>query len=98
MNPTIKQHPAFLNCDGKLLASIVGGSRLYGIHLPDSDYDERGLFVATNKKYITGFDTIESIVQTGDVDSTYYELVRYLKLLRKSNTQVLEIVFAPDDS
>lgn len=32
------------------------------------------------------------------VDATYYELTRYLKLLRKSNTQVLEILFAPESS
>jgi hypothetical protein len=95
---TIKQHPTFLNCGGELLASLVAGSNLYGLNTEDSDVDERGLFLATDKKYITGFDTVESIVQTGDVDSTYYELVRYLKLLRKSNTQVLEIVFAPDTS
>jgi len=93
---TIKEHEAFKNCKGELLFSIIGGSRLYGIELPDSDYDERGIFLATDKKYTTGFDTIESIVQTGDVDSTYYELARYLKLLRKSNTQVMEILFAPE--
>jgi predicted nucleotidyltransferase len=95
---TIKEHEAFKNCKGELLFSIIGGSRLYGLELPDSDYDERGIFLATDKKYITGFDTIESIVQTGDVDSTYYELARYLKLLRKSNTQVMEILFSPESS
>lgn len=95
---TIKEHEAFKNCRGELLFSIIGGSRLYGLELPDSDYDERGIFLATDIKYITGFDTIESIVQTGDVDSTYYELARYLKLLRKSNTQVMEILFAPESS
>ena len=95
---TIKEHEAFKNCKGELLFSIIGGSRLYGIELPDSDYDERGIFLATDIKYTTGFDTIESIVQTGEVDSTYYELARYLKLLRKSNTQVMEILFSPESS
>lgn len=95
---TILNHPAFIASESKILCQLIGGSTLYGLDTPDSDVDYRGLFVAKNKKYIAGFEIIESIVQTGDVDSTYYELARYLKLLRKSNTQVLEILFAPTDS
>lgn len=96
-NPSILQHQAFLKCEGKLLCSLIGGSTLYGLNTKDSDVDHRGLFVSTGKTYLAGFDNIESIVQTGEVDSTYYELFRFLSLLRKSNTQVLEILFAPDD-
>lgn len=94
----IQEHQAFKQCKGKLICQLVGGSNLYGLNTPTSDIDYRGLFIATDKKYTTGFDTIESIVQNGDVDATYYELTRYLKLLRKSNTQVLEILFAPDSA
>lgn len=32
------------------------------------------------------------------MDATYYEIGRYLKLLRKSNTQVLEILFSPESA
>lgn len=96
-NSSILTHPAFLNCEGKLLCSLIGGSTLYGLNTKDSDVDYRGLFVSTGKTYLAGFDNIESIVQTGEVDSTYYELFRFLSLLRKSNTQVLEILFAPDN-
>jgi hypothetical protein len=92
----ITEHEAFKKCDGKLICQLIGGSNLYGLNTPESDTDFRGLLVAQNKKYITGFETIESIVQTGEVDATYYEIGRYLKLLRKSNTQVLEILFAPE--
>ena len=98
MNASIKEHPAFINCKGELLVELIGGSNLYGLSTKDSDIDYRGLFIATDKKYISGFDSIESIVQDGKIDSTYYDLKRYLKLLRKSNTQVLEILFAPDKS
>lgn len=94
----IELHPSFLNCGGKLLGSLIAGSNLYGLSTKNSDVDYRGLFLATDKKYITGFDKIESIVTTGDIDSAYYELVRYFQLLRKSNTQVLEIIFSPDDA
>lgn len=93
----IKDHPAITQCNGKILCQLIAGSTLYGLNNEQSDVDYRGLFLATDKKYITGFDIIESIVQTGEIDSTYYELSRYLKLLRKSNTQVLEILFADPD-
>lgn len=98
MNLTITEHEAFKKCEGKLICSLVGGSNLYGLNTPESDIDYRGLFVAQEKKYLAGLDKIESIVQTGDTDSTYYEIGRYLQLLRKSNTQVLEILFAPDNA
>lgn len=94
----IMNMPSFLNCNGKLIAQIIGGSTLYGLDTADSDVDYRGLFIARDKKYVAGFDVIESIVQTGETDACYYELGRYLKLLRKSNTQVLEILFAPTSS
>lgn len=97
-NMNIEQHQAFKNCGGKLIAQLIGGSTLYGLNNENSDTDYRGLFVAQDPKYLAGLDTIESIVQTGEVDATYYEIGRYLKLLRKSNTQVMEIVFAPKNA
>lgn len=97
-NHSITTHPSFEKCSGRLLCELIGGSTLYGLNTPDSDIDYRGLFFASGKQYVAGFDSIESIVQTGEVDSAYYELTHYLKLLRKSNTQVLEILFAPEHS
>lgn len=94
----IKEHQAFKNCGGELVCQLIGGSHLYGLNTSESDTDYRGIFVAKNRRYLSGLDKIESIVQTGEVDATYYEIIRYLQLLRKSNTQVLEIIFAPDSS
>lgn len=95
---SIYQNNAFVNSKARMLCQLVGGSTLYGLNTPESDVDYRGLFLATDKRYVAGFETVESIVQTGDIDAAYYELSRYLKLLRKSNTQVLEILFAPSSS
>lgn len=95
---SITTHPAFVNCRGHLLVQLVGGSTLYGLNNANSDVDYRGLFFASAKANVTGFANIESIVQTGEIDSAYYELTHFLKLLRKSNTQVMEILFAPDSA
>ena len=83
METDITQHLPFLNCKGELLCQLIGGSTLYGLNNENSDIDYRGLFIATDKKYVAGLETIDSIVQTGEIDSTYYSLGRYIQLLRK---------------
>lgn len=89
-------------CAGKVIASLVGGSTLYGLNTPSSDVDYRGIYVATDKKYKAGFEKMDSVVlspHNGDTeDATYYELGHYLRLLQKTNTQVMEILFATDSA
>jgi hypothetical protein len=89
-------------CKGKIIASLIGGSTLYGLNTPSSDIDYRGIYVATDKKYVAGFDKMDSIVlspHSGDnEDATFYEIGHYLKLLRKTNTQVMEMLFAPESA
>lgn len=81
-----------------MICSLIGGSHLYGLNNHTSDVDYRGIFVSTDKKYISGFQKVESIVTNGEIDSTYYEIGRFLQLMRKSNTQVMEIMWAPESS
>ena len=96
-NMKISDHPSFVDSKGRVDVSLIGGSRLYGLDTPDSDTDYRGVFTARSMVHISGFKNVESIVTCGEIDSTYYEVRHYLKLLQKSNTQVLEILYAPDD-
>lgn len=92
----IREQNSFKDCEGILLAELIGGSNLYSLATKDSDRDLRGVMVATDPCYLAGLNKIESIVLTGETDATYYEIVHFFSLLRKSNTQVLEILFAPD--
>jgi hypothetical protein len=89
-------------CAGKVIASLIGGSTLYGLNTPSSDVDYRGIYLATDKKYKAGFEKMDSVVlspHNGDnEDATYYEIGHYLRLLQKTNTQVMEILFAPDSA
>jgi len=94
----IKEQNSFKDCGGTLLAELIGGSKLYNLSTKDSDTDFRGVFYATDPCYLAGLNKIESIVTTGETDATYYEIVHFFSLLRKSNTQVLEILFAPDEA
>ena len=89
-------------CSGKFEAYMIGGSTLYGLNTPESDVDYRGIYTARDKKYIAGFETMDSVVlcpgKEDEIDATFYEIGHYMKLLRKTNTQVMEMLFAPEES
>lgn len=90
----IKEHEQFQKYQCRLFGELIGGSRLYGLDTPESDTDYRGIFIANSPTFKAGLESLDSIV-TVEPDATYYELKRFFELLRKSNTQALEILFAP---
>lgn len=78
----------------KTIAKMLGGSHAYGLNTPTSDLDERFVFLNTNIAHIIGLDKHENqVLQNEEKDQQGFELRRYLQLLRKTNTQVLEILF-----
>lgn len=81
----------------KILAKIAGGSHLYGLNTPESDYDERYIYAYDDIANIIGLDKNECIDnRDGEQDKLGFELRRYLQLLRKTNTQVVELLFADE--
>lgn len=82
----------------KTHALLVGGSKLYGLDTPESDTDYRGVYTTTDLQVAAGFKEHSSMVKTGEVDATFYELGHFLSLLRKTNTQVMEVLFAPQSA
>jgi len=82
----------------KILAEIIGGSRLYGTDTPSSDYDLRGVFINEEPSKILGLDRFDHQVKnTNEEDRMFYEVRRFLESLRKTNTQMMEILNAPID-
>lgn len=80
----------------KTLCKLLGGSHLYGLANKDSDIDHRGVFCNTEISKIIGLDRFDcENKQNNEVDSVLFEVRHYFNLLRKTNTQVLEILFAP---
>lgn len=78
----------------KLLCKYLAGSISYGLDGPDSDLDYRGVFINTDISKLIGLDRYEhQDNRKGDADEFYYELCHFLCLLRKTNTQSLEILF-----
>ena len=83
----------------KTLCTYLGGSHLYGMNTPESDIDERGVFMNTDPLYVYGFHRLDNQVkQTAQEDVVMHELTQFLKLATKSNTQTLECLFAPLDA
>lgn len=69
---------------------------MYGLNTPTSDEDVRYVFLNTSLGEIVGLDRLEHIDRrTKDEDSFGMELRGFLGLLRKTNTQVMELLYAP---
>lgn len=83
----------------KTIAKLLGGSHLYGLNTPESDIDERYIYAYDDVANIIGLDKNEHVdIREGGEDKLGYEVRRYLALLRKTNSQAVEFLYAPDSS
>jgi uncharacterized protein len=73
----------------------LAGSRLYGYHRPDSDWDYRGVFLAPANQLI-GLTPLIEATDTNDngYDIVDYELRKFCKLAMAGNPNILEILFS----
>lgn len=79
-----------------IVFDCLSGSQAYGLATPESDVDVKGVFVLPEEDYF-GLNYVEQISnETNDV--VYYELKRFVELLSKSNPNILELLYTPDDS
>jgi predicted nucleotidyltransferase len=81
----------------QILCELVGGSHLYGLSTIESDIDKRGVFINTEPGKILGLSRKEIIKESSE-DSVYFELCHFLSGLKKTNTQMVEFLFAPLES
>lgn len=78
----------------KTLCSYYGGSTLYHLMTPESDLDERGVFMHTDVAYVLGTKRHdESRKQDDNTDRVYKELSHFGSLVRKSNSEAMEVLF-----
>ena len=73
----------------------IVGSKAYGTSLPTSDIDVKGVFVQPLDE-ILGFGYIEQVNDEKN-DTVYYEIKRFLELLRTNNPNILELLNLPED-
>lgn len=82
--------------NGRILYVALMGSRAYGTHTPESDYDYRGIFIPN----------IEYILKTKDVkhvsddkqDVQIYDLVKFIGLAKSCNPNIIEMLYVKDEN
>lgn len=80
---------------GLIIYEVLSGSQLYGTNTPESDVDMKGIFVLPLDMILSN-QYIEQISDEKN-DIVYYELGRFIHLLKSSNPNMLETLFAPED-
>lgn len=81
----------------KIILAAESGSRAWGFHSPDSDYDIRFIYQSKMNDYLSlwnGKDTIEFTTED-DLDGSGWDLKKALILLSKSNSQLIEWIHSP---
>lgn len=80
---------------GLILLKCISGSKAYGLDLPSSDTDIKGVFLLPKAQ----FYSLDYIAQVSDEknDEVYYELGRFIELLSKNNPNILELLATPSD-
>lgn len=83
------------NDSSNLLLKCISGSQAYGLALPHSDIDIKGVFIQPKNEYygLTYIDQINN--ETNDI--MYYEIKKFIGLLLKNNPNILELLSTPDD-
>lgn len=83
------------NDSSHLLLKCISGSQAYGLALPLSDTDIKGVFIQPKNEYygLTYIDQINN--DTNDI--MYYEIKKFVELLLKNNPNILELLSTPND-
>lgn len=84
--------------DVKVLYACETGSRAWGFPSPDSDYDVRMIYRHETDWYLSlseKKDTIEAMLDNGELDITGWDIRKCLQLMWKSNGALLERVQSP---
>lgn len=78
-----------------LLLKCISGSQAYGLALPHSDTDIKGVFILPKHEYY-GLNYTDQINNETN-DEVYYELIKFIDLLLKNNPNILELLNTPED-
>ncbi|MGB0524068.1 MAG: DNA polymerase beta superfamily protein [Flammeovirgaceae bacterium] len=76
-----------------ILLECISGSKAYGLDLPTSDTDIKGVFILPKAQFF-GMDYMAQISNATN-DIVFYELGRFMELLYKNNPNILELLNTP---
>jgi hypothetical protein len=78
-----------------LLLKCISGSQAYGLALPHSDIDIKGVYILPKQEFY-GLNYTDQVNNETN-DEMYYEVKKFLELLLKNNPNILELLNTPDD-
>lgn len=78
-----------------IVLEAISGSRSYGLDLPGSDTDSKGVFILPETDYY-GLHYIGQ-VSNEKQDVIFYELKRFFELLQKNNPNIIELLGIPPE-
>lgn len=79
-----------------IIYEVIAGSHAYGTNLPTSDTDIRGIYIQPLDD-ILGMGYVEQVNDEKN-DIVYYEIRRFLELLKTANPNIMELLYAPLDT
>lgn len=82
--------------EGRLLFEYIRGSQLYGLATENSDIDTGGVFICKPEEAL---GILEYPLRVSDErqDNFWYEISEFAKLAIRSNPNILEALFVPED-
>ncbi|MDO4897032.1 MAG: nucleotidyltransferase domain-containing protein [Moraxella sp.] len=87
----------YLKANNLILLECVSGSRAYGLDMPSSDTDIKGVFYLPKPYYYGLHDDYVPQISNETNDVVYYELGRFVDLLLQNNPNMMELLATPDD-
>ena len=84
-----------LKSQNLILFEVISGSKSFGLNTPTSDTDIKGVFYLPKEQFY-GLEYIPQISNATN-DEVYYEIGRFVELLLKNNSNILEILASPED-
>lgn len=85
----------FLRKNNCIIFECISGSRAYGLSIPGSDTDIKGVYILPKEIYY-GLEYVEQVNNKSN-DIVFYELKRFMELLSKNNPNLLELLNTPAD-
>lgn len=80
----------------KVIYKTVVGSRMHGLHTPESDYDERYITLASLKEFISPFQKrVLKSAENANGDVEFWELSHFVHMLCKGNPTCFEVIKSP---
>jgi predicted nucleotidyltransferase len=86
---------SFKEAEQSLVYKVIAGSKAYGLDVPTSDTDIRGIYLQPNE-YRLGNGYTEQVADKKN-DIVFYEVNRFINLLSKNNPNIIENLFVPKD-